>query len=101
MKILITGGAEYIGSNLIDHSLHLGHDVVCLDDLSNGYEHTINHHFGNPLSPYAVTKYVNELYAIIFSKTYGMQCMGLRYFLMYLVSDNHPMAQMQLLYPCW
>ena len=35
---------------------------------------------GNPLSPYAVTKYVNELYADVFGKTYGMQSMGLRYF---------------------
>lgn len=35
---------------------------------------------GKPLSPYAITKYVNELYADIFSKTYGIQCVGLRYF---------------------
>jgi UDP-N-acetylglucosamine/UDP-N-acetylgalactosamine 4-epimerase len=35
---------------------------------------------GKPLSPYAVTKYVNELYADVFGKTYGLQSMGLRYF---------------------
>lgn len=35
---------------------------------------------GNPLSPYAVTKYVNELYASVFSKTYGFHTIGLRYF---------------------
>ena len=35
---------------------------------------------GKPLSPYAVTKYVNELYADVFSKTYGVSCIGLRYF---------------------
>ena len=35
---------------------------------------------GKPLSPYAVTKYVNELYADVFSKTYGMETIGLRYF---------------------
>lgn len=35
---------------------------------------------GRPLSPYAVTKVVNELYADVFSKTYGMECIGLRYF---------------------
>ena len=35
---------------------------------------------GNPLSPYAVTKYVNELYADVFAKTYGFQSIGLRYF---------------------
>jgi UDP-N-acetylglucosamine 4-epimerase len=35
---------------------------------------------GKPLSPYAVTKYVNELYADVFARTYGMDCIGLRYF---------------------
>ena len=35
---------------------------------------------GKPLSPYAVTKYVNELYADVFGKTYDLQSMGLRYF---------------------
>ncbi|SHN08524.1 SDR family oxidoreductase [Flavobacterium xinjiangense] len=35
---------------------------------------------GKPLSPYAITKYVNELYAEIFSNTYGMETIGLRYF---------------------
>lgn len=35
---------------------------------------------GNPLSPYAVTKYVNELYASVFSKTYDFHSIGLRYF---------------------
>jgi UDP-N-acetylglucosamine 4-epimerase len=35
---------------------------------------------GKPLSPYAITKYVNELYADIFAKTYGLETIGLRYF---------------------
>jgi UDP-N-acetylglucosamine/UDP-N-acetylgalactosamine 4-epimerase len=35
---------------------------------------------GNPLSPYAVTKYVNELYANVFGRTYGTESIGLRYF---------------------
>ena len=35
---------------------------------------------GRPLSPYAVTKYVNELYADVFARTYGMECIGSRYF---------------------
>ena len=35
---------------------------------------------GNPLSPYAVTKYVNELYADVFYRTYGFKSVGLRYF---------------------
>jgi UDP-N-acetylglucosamine/UDP-N-acetylgalactosamine 4-epimerase len=172
MKILITGGAGFIGSNLVNHFLKEGHQVVCLDNLSTGFEHNIIEHYdnprftfiegdiqdletceravvdctfvshqaalgsvprsivdplmtnsvnitgflnmlkasrdsgvkrfiyaassstygdskklpkieeeiGRPLSPYAVTKYVNELYADVFAKTYGMQCIGLRYF---------------------
>lgn len=172
MKILVTGGAGFIGSNLVDHFLEMGHEVVCLDNLSTGYEKNIIHNFvnprftfikgdirdlevcrkavkgckvvthqaalgsvprsiedpvntnsvnidgflnmlvatrdegikrfvyagssstygdskklpkiedeiGKPLSPYAITKYVNELYADVFAKTYGMQCIGLRYF---------------------
>ena len=35
---------------------------------------------GNPLSPYAVTKLVNELYTDVFAKTYQFKCIGLRYF---------------------
>ena len=40
----------------------------------------VEHQIGKPLSPYAVTKYVNELYADVFGKTFGMQSIGLRYF---------------------
>jgi len=40
----------------------------------------VEENIGKPLSPYAVTKYVNELYADVFGKTYGLQSIGLRYF---------------------
>lgn len=40
----------------------------------------VEHEIGNPLSPYAVTKFVNELYANVFSKVYGIHTIGLRYF---------------------
>lgn len=40
----------------------------------------IEEKIGNPLSPYAVTKYVNELYASVFFRTYGFKTIGLRYF---------------------
>jgi UDP-N-acetylglucosamine/UDP-N-acetylgalactosamine 4-epimerase len=40
----------------------------------------VEERIGKPLSPYAVTKYVNELYADVFAKTYGMETIGLRYF---------------------
>lgn len=40
----------------------------------------VEENIGNPLSPYAVTKYVNELYADVFARTYGFKTIGLRYF---------------------
>lgn len=40
----------------------------------------VENKIGSPLSPYAVTKYVNELYADVFYKTYGLETIGLRYF---------------------
>ncbi|WP_352310295.1 NAD-dependent epimerase/dehydratase family protein [Psychrobacter sp. W2-37-MNA-CIBAN-0211] len=40
----------------------------------------VEENIGKPLSPYAVTKYVNELYADVFANTYGFQTIGLRYF---------------------
>lgn len=171
-KILITGGAGFIGSNLCEYFLGKEHEVVCLDNFATGHRHNISHLLenknftliegdirnysdcqkavtgvqfvlhqaalgsvprsiadpitsnevnvsgflnmlsaakeagvkrfvyaassstygdseslpkiedviGKPLSPYAITKYVNELYAEIFSKTYGIETIGLRYF---------------------
>jgi UDP-N-acetylglucosamine 4-epimerase len=172
MKILITGGAGFIGSNLCEYFLAQGKEVVCLDNFSTGHRHNIapflsnekfsliegdirnledcklavtgvdyvlheaalgsvprsisdpittnevnvsgflnmltaardagvkrfvyaassstygdsealpkvEENIGKPLSPYAITKYVNELYAEIFSKIYGLETIGLRYF---------------------
>ncbi|MFT4800308.1 MAG: UDP-N-acetylglucosamine 4-epimerase [Flavobacteriaceae bacterium] len=171
-KILVTGGAGFIGSNLCEELLRLGNKIVCLDNFATGKRKNIekllkNTNFtllegdirkledclqasknvdyvlhqaalgsvprsikdpitsndvnvtgflnmlvaardngvkrfvyaassstygdsesmpkvediiGKPLSPYAITKYVNELYADIFSKTYGLETIGLRYF---------------------
>lgn len=172
MKILITGGAGFIGSNLSEYFLNKGYEVVCLDNFATGHRHNISSFLenssytliegdirnlsdcqralegvdyvlhqaalgsvprsindpittndvnvsgflnmltasrdakvkrfvyaassstygdsqglpkveeviGKPLSPYAITKYVNELYADIFSKAYGLETIGLRYF---------------------
>ena len=44
---------------------------------------------GKPLSPYAITKYVNELYAEIFSKTFGLETIGLRYFNVFGRKQDH------------
>lgn len=40
----------------------------------------VEHRIGRPLSPYAITKYVNELYAHVFTQLYGLETIGLRYF---------------------
>lgn len=40
----------------------------------------VEHIIGDQMSPYAITKYIDELYAKIFTKLYGLECIGLRYF---------------------
>lgn len=172
MKIVVTGGAGFIGSNTCENLIENGHEVICLDNFLTGKRENISHlmeldrftlieadirdinacntavkgadavlHLaalgsvprsiadpittndiningslnmivatrdagikrfvyaassstygdseslpkvehviGKPLSPYAITKYVGELYADVFAKTYGMECIGLRYF---------------------
>ena len=42
MKILVTGGAGFIGSHLVDRLLQIGHEVVVIDNLATGYRHNIN-----------------------------------------------------------
>lgn len=172
MKITITGGAGFIGSNLCEHFVEQQFDVTCIDNFSTGFRHNIDsllqmpnfhfiegdirdmdtcrrvvggaevvlheaalgsvprsindpihtnannidgflnmlvaardagvrrfvyaassstygdskelpkveHNIGRPLSPYAITKFVNELYANVFSRLYGIETIGLRYF---------------------
>lgn len=173
-KILVTGGAGFIGSNLCEYLIKAGYGVVCLDDFSTGHMRNIRHlvegysdrfkliegdirnfgtclkavsgvdailheaalgsisrsiddpiitsdvniggflnmlvaardckirrfifaassstygdntnlpkqedSIGKPLSPYALTKYVDELYADLFARIYGIEYIGLRYF---------------------
>ena len=47
MRIVITGGAGFLGSHLCDHLLKLGHEVICLDNLSTGSVDNIAHLLGN------------------------------------------------------
>ncbi|MEA2095185.1 MAG: NAD-dependent epimerase/dehydratase family protein [Candidatus Cloacimonadota bacterium] len=42
MKILVTGGAGFIASHIVDKYIELGHDVVVVDDLSTGFKHNVN-----------------------------------------------------------
>jgi UDP-N-acetylglucosamine 4-epimerase len=57
-------------------------------------------HIGRPLSPYAVTKYVNELYADVFARTYGMENIGLRYFNVFGPRQD-PEGAYAAVIPCW
>lgn len=47
-RVLITGGAGFIGSHLCDRMIAAGHDVICLDSLFSGRKENIRHLFGNP-----------------------------------------------------
>ena len=53
MKTLVTGGAGFIGSHLVDRLVEDGHDVAVLDDLSKGREENMARHRGNPRRIYA------------------------------------------------
>lgn len=55
---------------------------------------------GRPLSPYAVTKYVNELYAEVFGRCYGLGCVGLRYFNVFGPRQD-PEGAYAAVIPCW
>jgi UDP-N-acetylglucosamine/UDP-N-acetylgalactosamine 4-epimerase len=55
---------------------------------------------GRPLSPYAVTKYVNELYADVFARQYGISCIGLRYFNIFGPRQD-PLGSYAAVIPSW
>lgn len=55
---------------------------------------------GKPLSPYAVTKYVDELYADVFSRAYGVSSVGLRYFNVFGRRQD-PEGAYAAVIPCW
>lgn len=48
MRILVTGGAGFLGSHLIDRLLEQGHEVICLDNFFTGRKRNVEHHLGNP-----------------------------------------------------
>lgn len=48
MTILVTGGAGFLGSHLIDRLLDEGNEVICLDNFFTGSKNNVAHHIGNP-----------------------------------------------------
>ena len=60
MKILITGGAGFIGSHLAERLLEEGHQVVAIDDLSTGAIENIDHLKSNPKFTYVIDTIFNE-----------------------------------------
>lgn len=48
MKIIVTGGAGFLGSHLCDKLIEQGHEVICIDSLLTGYEKNIEHLKANP-----------------------------------------------------
>jgi len=60
----------------------------------------VEHQIGKPLSPYAVTKYLNELYADVFQRCYGLETVGLRYFNVFGRRQD-PDGAYAAVIPCW
>ncbi|MEM1426702.1 MAG: NAD-dependent epimerase/dehydratase family protein, partial [Cyanobacteria bacterium P01_H01_bin.130] len=48
MRILVTGGAGFIGSHLIDRLMNADHDVICVDNFYTGHKRNILSWLGNP-----------------------------------------------------
>ena len=59
-KYLITGGAGFIGSHVVDSLVDAGHSVVILDDLSTGRHDNLRHHAGNPSVEFVLGSILNE-----------------------------------------
>ena len=59
-KYLITGGAGFIGSHLVDRLVDQGHSVIILDDLSTGRHDNLRHHVGNPQVEFILGSILNE-----------------------------------------
>ncbi len=83
---LITNAANATGFlNMLTAAKDAGVNRFVYASSSSVYGDSVNlpkveHEIGNPLSPYAVTKYINEVYSSVFALNYGIEVIGLRYF---------------------
>lgn len=86
---LVTNDVNITGTlNIFQAAIKMGVKRVVFAASSSTYGDSeglpkVEHTIGRPLSPYAVTKFVNELYADVFAKTYEFEFIGLRYFNVY------------------
>jgi len=72
-KILVTGGAGFIGSHLCDYLLNNGHDVLCVDNLFSGSKDNIRHLLGNPYFEFIRHDIIQPFFAEV-DQIYHLAC---------------------------
>lgn len=72
-RILITGGAGFLGSHLCDHLIAKGNDILCLDNLFTGDKNNIRHLIGNPKFEFIRHDIINPIYLEV-DQIYNLAC---------------------------
>lgn len=72
-RILVTGGAGFIGSHLCERLLEMGNDVICMDNLFTGQKDNIRHLMGNPYFEYIRQDILEEVY-VECDQIYNLAC---------------------------
>jgi len=72
-RILVTGGAGFLGSHLCDRLVHEGHDVICLDNLFTGNKKNIHHLIGNHRFEFIRHDIINPIYLEV-DEIYNLAC---------------------------
>ena len=73
LRILVTGGAGFIGSHLCERLLELGHEVICLDNLFTGQKENIRHLMSNPYFEFIRGEVTQEIY-VECDQIYNLAC---------------------------
>ena len=74
-KVLITGGAGFLGSNLADRMLSIGYQVICVDNLFTGLKSNISHLINNPNFEFIRHDITHPLYLEV-DEIYNLACPG-------------------------